>query len=336
MSAPVDPIAVWLRAIAELFGFSLTVTPRLALLLLVPSILGILSDLACIFVFFRIKLKSPLYTYLRAYSIINLLISCTLFCQFFYFYYPLTNSYSMTVINSYVTGPLLAICFLNSSFLDILILLDRLSVFMKQVKEWLKLISPINQIIILFIVGVVFDIPFFLLIVPQKFTLMVVNGTEYSFWFSNVSPLALSHTGFGLLMFIVVVNYGFVMIAQIALNIGSGILIRRHLKRRASRAGTTSINQSLDVKTNLMVTTLCSLSFAEHLLVIVFNLGLYFFSAKINLYLLKDLTFFGLSMRRFFDFFFFYKFNKVFRKQFLVSIRVSEDVTTHHTGTGGL
>lgn len=307
-------------------GYSMWITVDYIMLILVPSILGLLSEIACLVVFLQIRVGSLLFAYLRAYTINNLLICGALFVQFFYTIYTLGDPRTWTIVNSYFNFPFLGLCYLNSTLLDIVILLDRISTFNERLKQWLKLISPLKQIILLALISTVLTIPYFFLYGPVEIKSTSPDGIEYTVWISGSSPLSSTRIGDTLVLLIVALDYIAVMVIQILLNICSLLYIRRHIKDKSTMVGVSQTQsskfQNVDIKTSLMVTLLCFLSFFEHFLFISCNVGQFFFSKQINFVLLQKITFFGLGMKRFSDFFFYLKFNKVFYKKFRVMVHL--------------
>lgn len=317
------------ESIVNSYGYSMWICADNILLVLVPSILGLLSETACFVVFMLIKVNSSLYTYLKAYTVNNFLLCGCLFTEFFYAVYTLGDAKSMTIVNSYFIVPFLGLCYLNGSLLDIVILLERISYFSRRVREWLKMMSLYSQIIILALVSFILTIPFFFLYAPLEIPVYVPDDPDYAVWISGSSTLSSTQAGLAIIILIVTVDYVLVMLVHIALNILSFSYLRKHLKEKKTimRATHSQANnqQNVDVKNSIMVTILCMISFVEHILFICCNIGQFFFDDQINLVLLQRITWFFLAMRRFCDFFFYLYFNKVFRNQFFVTIRMAED-----------
>lgn len=325
----------WQESIVNSFGYSMWVTSDCIILILIPSILGLLSEAVCFFVFMCIKVNTPLYSYLKAYTINNFLICCCLFIQFFYAVYSLGDPRTMTVINSYVIFPFLGLFYLNGSLLDVAILLDRISIFNKKVKEGLDVVKPFIRIILIGFVSVLFNIPYYFLYAPVRVDVELDNNSEYAVWISGSSSLSSTQAGNALVLFILIVDYIAVMLVQIVLNICSVIYIKHHLKDKKAIIGATKSQaksyQNLDMKNGVMVTILCLISLVEHILFISCNVGQFFFADRINNVLLQRITFFCLGLRRFTDFFFYMKFNQVFKKQLLVSVGLTKDNRVHTT-----
>lgn len=299
----------------------------LALLYLVPSILGMLSEFACFLVFCQIKLGIPLYAYLRAYTINSFLVCCCIFTLFLISVYSLGNSRAIMVFANFFVFILVDSCYLNSNLLDILILLDRISVFNKRVKNFLKLVSIYHPIILLRIVSIILATPYFFLLTTQKISLNVTNGSETTVWFKTKNPISTTQAGYAINMFIITVKYGLMMLIQITLNIISAVYIRRHVKQKATRVRTTQTSnlQNVDVKTGIMVIIQCSVSFLEHLLLTFWTILRFFSISSIDSAKFETLVACSFASRRFCDFFFYLIFNKVFRKQTLIAVSTLKD-----------
>lgn len=303
--------------------FTISEPYELVIFYLVPSVLGMASELVCFILFVHVKVNSRLYTYLRAYCVNDFLICCSILLLFFYQFLIRTGSRLMTLVNAYVTLQLLYSCYLNSTFLNIAILLDRISVLNTRVKRWTRLISPYKQIILFAFISIVFNIPHFFTLSIHSWSFESDDGSKHTIWYSGFSPLVFTQTGFIVNMFVVVVNFGLAMAVQISFNVRSIFYIRKHLKNKSIRViATQSQNikyQNMDVKTSVMVTILCAVSFIEHILLAVCNITMLFPSSQFNISLIRKLTLAFFGMKRFSDFFFYLKFNKIFRKQFLLS-----------------
>lgn len=332
MSANVSLLEIVLAKV----GLSIWVSvDRVFLLNFIPSILGIVSELAVFLVFCQIKIGSPLYTYLKGYTINSIVVCCCFLTMYLGTIYSLGNTRALKVYSVLFVYPLLAGCYVYSTLLDIVILLDRISVFNKRVKHVLKLISPFKQIILLALISLILNIPYFFLLIEQSISFNATNSTKVTIWYINKNPICDTQTGYALLMFIITVNYGLIMLIQITLNIISAVYIRRHMKQKATRVGTTHAQggsrKKVDVRTGIMVTILCSLSFAEHVIIIFWTAT--FFSilkSSVGWALIQLIAIFILAIRRCGDFLFFFTFNKVFKKQFYESARLTNvtDVTT--------
>lgn len=308
------------------FGSSMSVSSDAVVFYLIPGALGMLSELACFWTFLGIKSNSNLYTYLRAYSVNDFLVCGTIFCQFFYTGFPNSMSEAITIFSSFISLPLLFSCYLNSTFLDIAILLDRISVFNTRVKRWIKIISPYPLIILLAVISILLNIPYFFLISVESIEIKVTNGSELTIWYRGLSSLATTDTGIALIMFIVVINNAITMTAQISLNIRSVFYIRKHFKEKKAMVSVTQSQsdkyQSADIKTSLMVTILCVISFIEHILLMACSVGLFFLNNQKSIAFLRKLTLAFFGWRRFIDCFLYLKFNRLFRKQFVARISV--------------
>lgn len=315
----------WLEMIVNSFGYGLWITADYIMLILVPSLLGMLSEALCLIVFSRIKVVSNLYIYVKAYTVNNMVVCGCLFFQFFYAIYSLGDPETLTVSNSYLIYPFMNCLFLNGTLLDIVILLDRIAVFSKRVKGLISLISPYKQILLLAIISTIFTIPYFFLYEPMVIHSTSPEGVEYIVWISGSSPFSSTSFGNALIILIVGVEYVAVMVIQIVLNIYSMICMRHHIQEKKLivniKHARGSNHQNVELKNSMMVTILCFFSFVEHVLFISCNVGQFFFVKQIDLVLLQKITYFFLGLKRSTDFLFYMKFNKVFKQH--ISFRLS-------------
>lgn len=312
---------IWLDSTLSSLGYSTSASLENIILILIPAVLGILSEIACFIVFLRIKLEFPLYKYLRAYTVNNLIICCCLFTLFFYTIYTLGDPQSKVNVTTYFVFTTLGFCYLYCTLLDTVILLDRIATFNKRVKQWLKILSPNKQVILLALFAIALAIPYFFFLGPNSLTLPAPDGTIYTIWYSGASAFTNSQAGLVIIIFLQAVSLVVIMLIQIALNIRSVFYVRNHLAKKKTMIQSQNNNyQNVDVKANFMVSILCFISFAENILLTLCTSGTFFFPVQLNIFLLQKITYFALGLRRFTDFFFYLKFNKVFRKQFLADV----------------
>lgn len=325
--------SLWLESIMNRLGYSMEIAPRFIFLLLVPSILGSLSETACCLVFFYIKLGSPLYTYLRAYTINNLFTCFSLFFQFFYSCYFFGDRKTVAYVNSYLFLVPQNVCYVFGTLLDILILLERISTFNRRVKQLLKVVPPYKQVVLLALISIVLCIPNYILFGPETISVISPNKKTYIIWLSGRTKLGYLDAGRIVGVLSTAINYGVVMTIQIALNIRSLFYIRKHLKEKTTIMSTIQIQnrnfQNVDIKMSLMVSILCFISFVEHVLIMIGNVGGFYFASRINIFLYRNVVLFFFGIRRFLDFFLYFYFNKVFKAHFLLAFGMRQDSQSH-------
>lgn len=325
---------LWIESIIARLGFAVWISSDNLTFVLIPNILGMISEAACLIVFCQIKNSVPLFTYLKACAINNFLISACFFFQFFYGTYYLGDARVKVMINAHLVVPFQGCAYLYSTLLDILILLDGLSTFNNRVRYWTQLLSPYKKITLLGVISIICTIPYFFLYSPVNRTFISPNGSVQTVWIGGTSILTGTDTGYALIVLVLTIDYVLVMMAQIILNICSVLYIRKHLREKKALVGTRRQSyQNVDLKMSLMVTMLCVISFAEHMLLVSSYIGLFFFRYRFNVPLLQRITFMSFGIRRLCDFFFYFMFNKVFRKQVLVTVGLIKDTRVHSGGS---
>lgn len=262
-------------------------------LLTTVSLVGAaLSALA--FVIFLNKRKFdrtiPLYVYLRVYTfsniflcLMNALAGLTATNRSIKF----THSFGAQIFFNYIYSSTSNILFFYTSILSIVILLDRIALFIRPVKSLMTKLTPTQICLLTFIIVFIIDVPFYLSYGPTENTFRLNNSDNLTLWFSTVTEFTSTKAGMILTLISYILKDIVVLIVEIAVNLVSFVLLRSYLKRKfkhqqseggssvavGSIANPVYVNArqiaSSEQKASLMVILVCFCSFIAHVLTVL-------------------------------------------------------------------
>lgn len=309
------------------FGFSWWVSSKNLFGILVPSLLGFASEFICFLVFVRIPSTSNhLFIYLRAYALNGMFVCFNNICLFFYRLYSIGNNLPLASYMVYFNIPLLATNYLCASLIDVITLLDRISIFDRTVKKLMSKASPYPTCIVIFLISFLVNLPYFFLRVPAEQDVYVTDGPMYQVWFMRLTQFGASLTGQVVMILFILISDILVMCVQVLLNIRFIIYIRRYVQKKSQIVASGSHSQqssqvvSVDVRTNIMVVIMCFISLSEHIILALCNYSLFINNSGIDASNMAFITIVYLSARRFGDIFFFFAFNSVFKRELMQMI----------------
>jgi hypothetical protein len=243
--------------------------------------------------------------------------------------------------------PVATTSYVYGGCIDVFILLDRIAVFNRTVKRYLKF-NAYEVCFVLLIFSIAMEIPDDMGNMPSSVTVQLNSTENFTVWFLNNTPFAASKLGKTMLITIYIMRDFGGLMAQIILNLVSIYFLKAHFKkkinlmrrntrvlstvattfaqgnqaRRMSNVASDERISSMESKATLMVIIMCILSAVEHLLVLIsyiyplIDVGLTTFI----LYAISD---FFWVLRRVFDFVLFFIFNSNFRKVCLSRFKIS-------------
>jgi hypothetical protein len=224
---------------------------------LVVGLLGIILNAYSMAVFLDSEFTIDLYKYMRVYCLNNMAFCIFGTCNCFINtkrLFPWTNSYFTNAYSAYFYIPTASVLSFFGSMLDIFVLLDRIGNFNNRVKariNWPVYKTCLATIIACFL----FNVPFYLAYCPISLTVMLNQTTAFTIWYGGNSDY------FGkqligtiwLAFFLVVRDFG-VMVAQLALNIVSIVLLKRYLEKKKTRFETATTQRPSIVNNNRVET----------------------------------------------------------------------------------
>jgi hypothetical protein len=301
-------------------------------------------------------------------SLVNIL---NFLCTSYWLFPQVVNTYWTQVWAHCVYIPIAKMCYFYSCVLGIVILLDRIAIFSKSVKNLIKL-SPAMISFISFAVCFFVDFPYFLVYQPGSKEVKLDATTRFTIWYLGTTTFAQSQAGSLLTFTVATLRDIVVMVILIVLNILSVYLLRKHFNKKkvvmgagpsaGSSAGpsSNSINQrgveapshrfsfmpdtmskqpsesmiavksgragnevsKCERKATVMVMLMCGMSIASHVSILTATVYSLFY-LNLMLTYLSILCNFILVLSCFADFFFFYFFNKNFKKACHKYLRLS-------------
>lgn len=324
---------------------------------IVVSVLGLILNGLAGYIFSTRAFESKLYVYLRVYCVNNMLMC---FLNIFNFTYTIfraldwTNSYASQFYYAYIYSPLINIIYFYGTFLDMLILLDRISFFNKRVKRFMKRPAYL-QCLIWLVITLILDAPYYINFMPDQRTIRLNATHNFTIWFDNLTEISQVRVAFVLNLVTGVIRDVVCLIMEVLLNIYTVYLIREFLNkkkkhvmgesttihvidpnaRKSSRAtlnlpprSSLTVLQArrselitgTDQKVILMVTLMCLLSISEHGINLA-NFVYPYISYDLITYILYDVANFFGTFKRFCNFFVFFFFNLKFRTACIQLVR---------------
>jgi hypothetical protein len=308
----------------------------------------LLNALACL-VLRNPKFNINLYAYLRIYTANNTILASLVTFQWVNCcirIMPWTNSYLGQAICIYSVCNAANLFYFFGSVIDLFMLLDRIGIFKKEIKKYLKL-SPYKVCGIAFVCVLVIEIPAFLVLTVSSESFKLNATVSYTVWFNHNSEFANSVIGAVLIYVIDVIRDLLVGLVQILLNVALIIYFKQYMDKKRlimhdsalapsmsdrttatqqqnSTTGNAQGNKLVagqqdrvsraDRRATFMCILMCVLSTIEHLLVLASILYPYFGSSYLILLVVYSCSFLWQILKRIADFFILFFVNKVFKQ----------------------
>lgn len=275
------------------------------LLFIIPALFGLVAQLACLYTFCRIRIRLDLYIYLRAYALNSILLCVFTLLQFPMYTLTTFNSHALISMAKYLSLPGFIFCYFMTIFLDIIILVDRLVPFSPRIRAIMGRRTPMQRLILIFVISILFNIPYQFIFVQTELQL-----ESTTIWFLTISEFFRTIWGKLILYLISFLRDILPMIIQVFLNLYSLYHLRRYFHAKATLSSTdhSQACHRTETKTVVMISVMVTLTMFEHLFLIINTI----FDSR-----LEFIIQFIISIRRFFDFIVYFTFNRVFRNTFL-------------------
>jgi hypothetical protein len=321
----------------------------------IVSIMGFFMSILSFKVFNQRDFNLALYSYLRVYTVGNMITSFVSIFNFLgnsYQILPWSNGYWPQAYFNFILIPVTCILYFYGSVLNIFILLDRIAYFNKTVNKFFTL-PPYKICAISFVAVFVIDMPFYFQFVPLFEIKRIDANTTFTIWFSGNSEFINSHLGKILTYVLVSIRDLGIVIVEIILNITSIVLLKQHFEKKKQIAAPTHLkntesSHSLNGPTNRnasetegtanqhgtsvsrkcrssggsraeqRATLMCIILCVFSIMnhVVMFTCIIYpYFSFDFNVFILYLLADFFFTLRTVLDFLIFFFFNKIFRKK---------------------
>lgn len=308
-----QPTSLMLKAFIQNIPSLLLSMSCFKICLLISSALGVVFQLACAIIFRRIRHSSSVFTYLSACSVNKAVLCAMNLIEFFYHIY-FDQSYWMNVFTARFTIPTLSFLYFNGVFLDLLMIIERFSIFNQRVKSVMSRAKPGCICLLATLSSLILHIPVFFFVSVDRRSNVDPNPT----WYLKLSPMLNSLPGLGYTMFIWFTRDIFFMFNQLIISIRSIVYIREHIKKKLIRNQDImflSKYNSADLRSTLMVLIICFISLVEHLIILLTCFNVVLYSEEIEFGKSHILTATYMSFTRLLDFFLFFGFNTVFKKE---------------------
>ena len=309
----------------------------------------ILNTLSLIILFKKEFQDMKLYSYLRIYSfnsLVSNLFETFLFVTATFRYFEFSNSYGAAFYGCYLYLPIVNTCFFYGSFLDIWINLERISIFRKGVKYWLKY-SPLQIGLVLFVFAVLIASPFFFANEPAFYDATLSLTSSFRIFFWGKTKFSQTLAGKVLIGMAYFMRDIFTSFLEISINLISIYLLQKYLNEKGKTnkrkfvsniqvgndEGNLMLSNSLramnrsrmtifrfeiskmDKNVTMMVIILCSISIFVHIISLMSS-GLNFYTYNTTTVAISALTAISVTFKNFSNFILFYLFNFNFRKNF--------------------
>lgn len=255
----------WLQAYLQVIIFPLTGT------------LGFVFSIISFLVLLDTRVfESNLFAYIRVYSLNNAalsLVSTFYFMPSAFRLLPWTNSYSSLAWFNYIYIPVGNLTFFYSGLLNVLIQLDRVSIFVKVVKQkWTRLARPYTFCLVGFLVCLIINSPVTVIYQPTHRVYLVNQTYNFTIWLSEPNPYTNGLVGTIFSYLVYATREVMLMIMEVILNVTTLICLREHIAKKkrmvSDRNGDPqhSGNESKEAKVTLMACVLCLIAIIQHVL----------------------------------------------------------------------
>jgi hypothetical protein len=296
------------------------------------AFIGFLLNLLSFAILLRIKIKSTkLYKYLKVYSLNSSLICLILIFGFVGLsprYFPFFNHYLSKFYRCKIFGFIFTTLYFFANVLDIIVAVDRLSIFIKKLDKKFDSVKPYFICLIAFCVC-------FIINFPVLKTYRILNDEQFlksdSLTYCDLTSFSKSKFGILINMLILLIRDLLTLIIEILI---SCLAICFYSRFSSSQFQTHKANSSeFEVneaaykqrmkdergkKLLLMTINLCTFSIISHIIVCITFISSFFFikNNKILYNILVFFTLFSINIKHSFNIFIFYFFNNNFKKSF--------------------
>ena len=298
------------------------------------GLFGFILNLLSFYVLMDKKFNNiKVYTFFRAVTInsaILNLFSASLFTNTSFRYLEFTNSYAATVYGCLVNYPISNVCYIFGSTLDIVISIERCSIFLARLKALLNH-PPKVACLVLFLISVLVGGPFFFIDTPNYFDVQLDARTNYRIWYWDLSMFGKSLAGKVLVFAGYFIRDVLFFVVELVFNVVSIVLFKKYFKNKvkflsskiakneSSLSSTNALENKLYMKEKsiaMMVIAMCGISIVMHIFYFLVAVYFYIFTYDIVLNYLAVFSFLACALKNFSNFFLLYGFNSNFRRLF--------------------
>ena len=260
----------------ERFGSTLTLDVLYTYVLTPISFFGCLTNLLSFYILLKpIFFETPIYSFFRVYAL-NSAIICLLLSTYFiiptYTLFNFTNTMEALTYGAYFYVPLYSTIYFCNSFLDVIISMERLSLFVSFFKR-ISAYSWKSMCSILFVTCLAINFPYFFFYKPQVYNVKLDTNETFSIYSWDLTDFADSLSGKIVAYVIYFIRDTLTLFLEAILNIASVVLMKKYLDRKRNVVYHTDIT-NLNVNNDLnkadknityMVIVMSVLSALQHL-----------------------------------------------------------------------
>ena len=208
------------------------------LLLILPlGLIGFFLNLLCFYILRHDEFKSAhIYSYFRV-TTINSAMLCivqgSLFISLTHRYFRFSNTYEANAYSNYVYLPVANVFLLYGSVLDMIMSIERSSLFYLKLKDYLKP-KPHIICLILFIITALISVPYFFINCPYHYDVPIDETKRFRLWYWDITDFGRSLPGQILSYANFIIRDVLLLIFEIALNIFNIVLFRNYFKKKAN------------------------------------------------------------------------------------------------------
>ena len=310
------------------------------------AVIGVFLNILSFVIFLKQEFNLKLYTYYRYMTFAGIVycLSVTPYPFSIVKRLGFVNNFAYQAWQCYFYIPVSNFCYYYVSFVEIAVLVDRLSLFLPKLKSIYEKLNANHICIAVFFIDLIINFPYFFVFQPIIIPLYYhdENKTQvelYEAYFVGPSDFALSITGQVVTYVIYALRDFACILIIVILNFLNLFFIKRHLRNKSkmikgsnlknikedSRSAneptvqsSSVINRVKDQKMNrklgVMVVFMCTISTVSHCFFMSSIIYFYFYNnPSVNLYI--QLAEFFNTFKIFLSFFIFYNFNKNFKAQ---------------------
>jgi hypothetical protein len=218
------------------FGSTIYIDTLLFLIIPLMSVFGLVINLIGFRVLLNEQFKSlRLYAYLRVY-LLNSCCLCLIMIGIFVSsrrYVSALNNYYSYFFISHIFAPIVVTCYSYAGVLDIVILLDRISMLTRNKINFINKLSTNMVCLIAFIFNIFLTFTWYYALYPNSLTVDLSSTEAYTFHFFDLNNFTKSELFFIIRLVQTVLRDLIVTLAQVGLNCVSINLLKKHLIKKS-------------------------------------------------------------------------------------------------------
>ena len=180
----------------------------------------------------RIFPSTGFYRFMKVYTLNGMILSLLLSTTFLitsYNLFSFVNSYAITFYDVYIFTPLFSAFYLNSSLLQIWMVIERMLYFLPEKFKRFRIIRFKRFCLGLFIISVFIILPNYFIYYPGYFDVPLDKRTAYRIYSIHLTPFSATTVGKALIVLMYFIRDILTLIAKLVLNTILVVQVRRYL-----------------------------------------------------------------------------------------------------------